>query len=555
MTIARKLAVSFGVIVFLNLLVGVLIWTASGRIQAANEASAMAEAISEAVEAISQGFQTEQGTIRGFVMSGDTDFLATARQAEASIAAAADEARSLPGVDAQIRQGIEAAVAAISGWRRDIRDPQVDLMKHQLTVDEARLFEATGENEARIGQVREALHEVFVHVEELNATASATVSSAVAWMRGVIMGGTLVVIVAASILGLWLHRSVGRPIQALTAQMATLAEGDTSFEIAGTERTDEIGAMAATVQVFRQNTIERHRLEQEAAVDQQRQEERRRRIEALIGSFRDEVRDLLAAVGENMHQMQGTAEVLTGIAQSTAGRASNVASASDEASSNVQTVATAAEELSASISEISRQVNETNRIVGQATDGARVTNERVSDLAGAAQRIGDVVDLIQDIAEQTNLLALNATIEAARAGERGKGFAVVAAEVKTLAGQTAKATDEIAQQIAAIQHSTKEAVEAIQAIARTMEEVNGYTSAIAAAVEEQGAATNEISRNVREAATGTRSVVENVSGLEMAAGETSQSAGQVEQASREATSQANRLNEAVDRFLTQVAAA
>ena len=277
-------------------------------------------------------------------------------------------------------------------------------------------------------------------------------------------------------------------------------------------------------------------------------------IAERIVAFRSEVETMLAGIGGAAELMHSTANVLSGVADNTQARASDTATISEQASANVQTVASAAEELSASISEIARQVELTTGIVNKATDGARSSNEKVAGLADGANKIGEVIGLIQDIAEQTNLLALNATIEAARAGEMGKGFAVVASEVKELATQTAKATEEIGAQVAAIQASTKDAVEAIGAITETMDEVNQYTAAIAAAVEEQGGATNDISRNVAEAADGTGQVAVNVAGLQAAVGETTESAGNVQTAASDVSSQAKSLNAAVEAFLKDVAA-
>ncbi|AXS39176.1 methyl-accepting chemotaxis protein [Breoghania sp. L-A4] len=278
------------------------------------------------------------------------------------------------------------------------------------------------------------------------------------------------------------------------------------------------------------------------------------RIAERIVTFRGEVQTMLAGIGGAAELMRSTADVLSGVADSTQLRASDTAAISEQASSNVQTVASAAEELSASISEIARQVEQTTQIVNKATQGARASNQKVAGLADGANKIGEVIGLIQDIAEQTNLLALNATIEAARAGEMGKGFAVVAAEVKELATQTSKATEEIGAQVAAIQASTSDAVDAIGAITETMDEVNKYTAAIAAAVEQQGAATSDISRNVAEAADGTGQVAANVSGLQAAVGETTESAANVQTAASDVSKQAQALNTAVEAFLKDVAA-
>jgi methyl-accepting chemotaxis protein len=269
---------------------------------------------------------------------------------------------------------------------------------------------------------------------------------------------------------------------------------------------------------------------------------------------RENVRNVMGSVSAAATEMQSSAGSLTTMATESNALASSVAAAAEQATANVQSVAAAAEELAASVSEIARRVNESSRMTRTAVDQAAATNRTVAGLAGAADRIGDVVQLINKIAEQTNLLALNATIEAARAGESGKGFAVVASEVKSLAGQTSRATEEIKTQIDAIQSATREAVSAIQGIGRTIEEVDQIAAAISAAVEEQGATTLEISRNVNEAATGTSEVSRSILGVSQAANETGGAAQQVYGATNELAQQASLLESQIDTFLARSAA-
>ncbi|HBR69627.1 MAG TPA: hypothetical protein DEA55_09660 [Rhodospirillaceae bacterium] len=346
-----------------------------------------------------------------------------------------------------------------------------------------------------------------------------------------------------------------KPIGAMTGVMEALSKGNLNIEVPYKDKKDEVGLMAQTVNVFKANAAETERMRKDQELQKQRSEEdKRRTMNDLATSFEREVSGVINAVSAAATEMEATAQSMAANSTQTSEKANVVASAAEDASSNVNSVASASEELSASINEISAQVSQSTRVANEAKDKARATSDRVQGLVAAANRIGEVVVLISDIAEQTNLLALNATIEAARAGDAGKGFAVVASEVKSLATETAKATDEISAQISGIQNATKQSSDAIRDILAVIERIDEISGTVAAAVEEQGAATQEIARNVQRASQGTSGVTRNIIEVTQAASETGQSASMVLDAARELAKQSTVLNDTVHGFISRVRA-
>ncbi|MGJ5203059.1 methyl-accepting chemotaxis protein [Bradyrhizobium sp. HKCCYLR20261] len=399
----------------------------------------------------------------------------------------------------------------------------------------------------------------FIQDIEFNnkGAEDATRQAAESFSRAIWLVVSIIVaaVIAGVAVGFYLVQNVSQGIASIIKPMQELAKGDLSAEVTHRGEPTEIGAMADTLQVFKEALIAKKEADDHAAADARAKIERGHRVDNITRQFEATIGEIVQTVSSASTELEHSAGALSSTATRSQQISTAVAAASEEASTNVQSVASATEELSSSITEISRQVQESARMATEAVDQARMTNDRVSELSKAAARIGDVVELINTIAGQTNLLALNATIEAARAGEAGRGFAVVASEVKALAEQTAKATDEIGQQVSGIQSATQESVGAIRAISTTIERLSEISSAIAAAVEEQGAATQEISRNVQQASQGTQEVSANVVDVQRGASETGQASAHVLSAAQSLATDSDRLKREVASFLESVRAA
>jgi len=397
--------------------------------------------------------------------------------------------------------------------------------------------------------------------------AEATGVIAVAWSRAKVEGAVsgmmwtqaslalVFALLLAGVTAVLLSRMVGKPVSALESAMRSLAAGDLSTDVPYAGNRDDIGAMARAVQVFKDNAVRLEAVTKEREADEARAaEERRRTLLSLADTLETGVGELVGSVSTEAGELKTIAERMSGVADTTTRQAQEVTAATRQSAANVQTVAAATEELTSSVGEIQSQVVQASGVASSAVEKARATNEVVEGLRDAAARIGEVVTLINDIASQTNLLALNATIEAARAGEAGKGFAVVASEVKSLANQTAKATEEIADQIKSIQDISGNAVTSIGDIAQVIDRIDEISSSIAAAIEEQGAALSEISRNINEAAQGTDRTAHAIDGVGKAATETGTTSGEVLSAADQMTQKSKALNEQVGSFLASIRA-
>ena len=428
-------------------------------------------------------------------------------------------------------------------------------------VDIARAFSETINNKKSFNRYLFADKDMFIGSYPINnrnwyaavVLPTQEVLSELETMQQQMIIAALVIVLLSLLLGYFISTSISSPILKITDIMEKLAKGVTDIVVYGKNRFDEIGDMAKAVEVFRENAIKNKELEEaQKQAEIKAAEDKRAMMHKLAEDFEKAIMGIVEAVSSAATEMNSTAESMSAISEQTAQQANVVAGSSEQAASNVQTVAAAAEELSNSIAEISRQVSEESNIARQAVQEVHETNEVIGSLAESAQKISEVINLITDIANQTNLLALNATIEAARAGDAGKGFAVVASEVKNLATQTAKATEEISEQISDVQSKTSQAVNAISKIGEVINKIDEISAAIASAVEEQGAATAEISRNVEQASQGTSEVSSNIAGVTQAAKEAGAAATEVLSSSKELSEKAVMLKEEVSGFINKI---
>ena len=472
---------------------------------------------------------------------GIATFKGAVEQAGAAIAAV--EQRSAPEQTPLIGT-VKSALGSYSATFSEL----ADLLHQSVEIYEQQMLPQIVDMQGKIAAITVPLKAEFANSRDItNDTIQHTTV-----LQEILAG---VALVFAVIFAMVIARGIARPLTLMAGVMTRLAGGDKSVMVPARDNRDEIGDMARAVELFKDNAIKGETLAAEQDAERVVKEARALRLADLVRGFEVQVSGMVGQLSSSSTELEATAQSMATTAQQTNQQATNVAAAAEEASAGVQTAAAAAEQLTASIAEISRQVTQAAQVSDRAVSDATRTDQIVRALAEGAQKIGDVVGLISSIAGQTNLLALNATIEAARAGDAGKGFAVVASEVKSLANQTAKATDEIGGQIAHIQATTQEAVAAIHGIAITIGEVSSIATAIAAAVEEQGAATAEIARNVQQTAGSTQDVTSNIAGVSVAANSTGAAAGQVLSAAGDLSRQAELLTREVGQFVAGVKAA
>ncbi|MEP3112794.1 methyl-accepting chemotaxis protein [Nisaea sp.] len=552
--ISRKLGLSFSIIIAMTVLTAILAFAAMEQIKSAEAESQKAEQLGDIYIEYERAFALKRQGLLYYLLTGDrtglNQFNEMSPKIDAAVASLRDQSADIPAVS----KLVNTLVLDYKNWLDVYAAEQVRLMSNYLTVNQARAIEVTGEPQIAIDQFSNAAMKLEQELSSISSNAVAQRAAALGSFTVTMIVSIALVIVVAVVSALAMSRSIATPIGSMTELMGEMAEGNLDITVSGTERKDEIGSMAAAVEVFKRNGLEQREQKAREAEKQAQESERHQKMEGYTRSFDAEMVSALKIVEEAVNSVRVSSETMASNAQNTTGLSQDAAAAIEEANANIQTVASATTELSSSINEISSQMAQASTVTRAAVGEVETTNTRVGALNEAAESIGQVIQIIDEIAEQTNLLALNATIEAARAGEAGKGFAVVASEVKSLATQTSKATEEISQKIAEIQSETSAAADAVLGIGNTINKIDELTAVVASAVEEQGAATNEIAQNIEQAASGTQTVAQVVETVSTAAGETGQLAESQQTVVTELSDRNRKLKGEIDQFLGNVRA-
>ncbi|WP_314961828.1 HAMP domain-containing methyl-accepting chemotaxis protein [Bradyrhizobium cosmicum] len=510
-----------------------------------NASDSEAQAIEFGTKQVNAQFQTASAAATNFVLTSDQ---AIAASALARLKFVENSLGAIYSMDDKIVAGLKDAKGLLGAYRESLEK----LIANAKMIDEL-VTEMSGSAGAILQGATAMKADLVAEQQRLDSESEATIGQTEQLVLMLAVGGTLLGAVLAFLLG----TGISRPMIAMCKAMRELASGNFDVVLPGLGRKDEIGEMAGAVEEFKVQAVTKAERDAAASEAQNREQAAARRSELI--RFADDFESAVGAIVSNVSasavQLESAASTLTRTAETTQSLSSQVAGVSEQASSNMQSVATATEELSASVEEIGRQVRDSSRIAENAVVQARETDSRIGKLSHAAQQIGEVVKLITAIAEQTNLLALNATIEAARAGEAGRGFAVVASEVKSLASQTAKATDEISSHIMGMQGATAESVAAIKEIGATIGQISSISTSIASAVEQQGAATQEIARSVQTVAQGTQTAATDIGQVNRGAAETGSASEEVLHSAKTLSSESTRLRAELDRFMANIRAA
>lgn len=553
--IRGQLLVAFGIVMVSGLGAGLFIQMSNQTMKQNVDWTIHTYNVMQAADRVLASLVNQETGMRGYLVTANEANLDPLHAGEREFKDALDEAKGLTSDNASQQKRLSDLAAEVQAWQTDVSHRAISLMGEPGTQEAARDIERQGLGKKNFDKIRSIIADFKAAESSLLGARSAAMSSA-QWVITLATFASIIISVVVGFASAFvLNRRVAIPVRNSVAVMGRMQAGDYSVDIAYADRKDEIGAMSAALTAFRNDLARAAEQRREQEVAREKQEASIRARANLAEQFVGRMETLATSFGRSSTTIADAARNLSATAEETSRQAQAVAGAAEEAASNVQTVAAGTEELSASIREISGQVSNSNRTAQDAAQAAEQSAHNIQSLATAANQIGEVVELISNIAAQTNLLALNATIEAARAGEAGRGFAVVAAEVKELANQTAKATEEIGRKVGEIQTATHTTVESMSLITKTIVSIQQASQAIASAVEQQGVATSEIAQNTQRAATGTTDVTSNISGVSSAAEVTGASSVELMRLSDDLTTQSSSLQDEVKQFVDSLRAA
>ncbi|MBY0363794.1 MAG: CHASE3 domain-containing protein [Phreatobacter sp.] len=555
LSISKKLIFVFGVLILLSATLNAVIYYNKLTVQQANSWTTHTYQVIDQADAVMAAMVDQETGFRGYLITANADNLQPYRSGFTQFRTALGKIKALTSDNAAQQKRLDDIAAAAEEWRTEVAEKGIRLMAAEATRGAARDLEVTGAGKKTMDSIRLKMAELIEAERALllsREAARVSAFSAITWAVMISAIAMLLIGVAATLV---LTKTVSSPITTLTNAMGRIAAGELQTPVPYQNQRDEVGLIANTLLSFRDSLAVAEDARRQQASREEAERSALARREALASGFVARMQNLAMGFAKSAGEVADSAKNLSATAEETSRQAQAVASAAEEAASSVQTVAASSEEMAASVHEINGQVGNSTLVATTAFKEAEASNARIASLATAAADIGDVINLIKGIADQTNLLALNATIEAARAGEAGRGFAVVAAEVKQLATQTAKATDDIGAKVGEIQQATDGTVKSMTEIVRVIASIREISASIAGAVEQQGAATSEIARNCQQAAAGTREVTENISGVGHAAEMTGAASTQLMTLSGGLSNQAADLRTVVETFVTEFAAA